>query len=73
MDAEYDEYLNDLNKLEKIDLIEYISDYWKNLRNIAENQLNDEVNIKLSDHGRLKMTEVSLLKIRLRLKTMKKS
>jgi|688.fasta_scaffold478836_3 hypothetical protein len=63
LDEQYLEFLNDLQKLSKSELVDLIHNYWVGLRTESERQMNDKENYLQEEFGRIKMTEVNRLKI----------
>lgn len=62
------DFIDNLSKLSKDELIIYINDYYINLVTRAEIQMNDKINYRMDEYGRVKMTEANLLKNLLMLK-----
>jgi hypothetical protein len=57
------EFLNNLRKLNKDELVDLIQEFWVHLKKEAENGMNDKVNYMMEEFGRVKMTQVNRLKI----------
>jgi hypothetical protein len=52
----------ELNQLDKPELVDFIYDYWNELKTDAENRMNDKENYMMEEFGRVKMTEVNKLR-----------
>jgi len=52
----------ELNQLDKSELVDFIHDYWNELKTNAENGMNDKENYMMEVFGRVKMTEVNKLR-----------
>ncbi len=52
----------ELNQLDKSELVDLVYDYWSQLKTQAENGMNDRENYYCEDFGRVKMTEVNKLR-----------
>jgi hypothetical protein len=52
----------ELNQLEKSELVDLVYDYWNQLKTQSENQMNDKENYMMEEYGRIKMTEVNKLR-----------
>ena len=52
----------ELDQLDKSELVDFIYDYWSQLKTQAENGMNDKDNYMMADFGRVKMTEVNKLR-----------
>ena len=52
----------ELDQLDKSELVDFIYDYWSQLKTQAENGMNDKDNYMMADFGRVKMTEVNRLR-----------
>ena len=63
LDEQSLEFLNDLRKFDKEELVDLIYDFWTTLKRYAENGMNDKVNYMMEEYGRVKMTQVNRLKI----------
>lgn len=63
LDEQSLEFLNDLRKFDKEELVDLIYDFWTTLKRDAENGMNDKVNYMMEEFGRVKMIQVNRLKI----------
>jgi hypothetical protein len=63
MDEQYLEFLNDLRKLNKDELIDFIGDYWIGLKEEAENNRKQKDVYMATEFGNIKLTQVNRLKI----------
>jgi hypothetical protein len=63
LDEQNLDFLNDLRKLDKEELVDLIYEFWTTLKLNAENGMNDNVNYMMEEFGRVKMTQVNRLKI----------
>lgn len=63
LDEQSLEFLNDLQKFDKEELVYLIYDFWTELKSDAENGMNDKVNYMMEEFGRVKMTQANRLKI----------
>jgi len=63
MDEQYLEFLNDLRKLNKDELIDFIGDYWIALKEEAENGRKQKDVYMAIEFGNIKLTQVNRLKI----------
>ena len=52
----------ELNQLDKPELVDLVYDYWSQLKIQAENGMSDKENYYCEDFGRVKMTEVNKLR-----------
>lgn len=59
MEIDEIEFRENLNKLTKLELVEYIHNYWCALKTESENQMNDKVNYMQEEFGGIKMTQVN--------------
>ncbi len=63
LDKQSLEFLNDLRKLNKDELVDLIHEFWTQLKKEAESGMNDKVGFMMEEFGRVKMTKVNYLKI----------
>lgn len=63
LDEQYLEFLNDLQKLSKSELVDLIHKYWVGLRTESERQMDDKENYLQEEFGKIKMAQVNRLKI----------
>jgi hypothetical protein len=63
LDKQSLEFLNDLRKFDKEELVDLIHEFWTQLKKEAENGMNDKVGYMMEEFGRVKMTQVNRLKI----------
>jgi hypothetical protein len=52
----------ELNQLDKSELVDLIYDYWSQLKIQAENGMSDKESFMMEEFGRVKMTEVNKLR-----------
>lgn len=63
LDEQSLEFLNDLRKFHKDELVGLIHEFWTQLKKQAENGMSDKVNYMMGEFGRVKMAQVNRLKI----------
>jgi len=63
LDEQSLDFLNDLLKFDKEELVDLIHEFWTTLKKDAENGMNDKVGYMMEEFGRVKMTQVNRLKI----------
>lgn len=71
-DGEYLKFLSNLRKLSKDELVDFIGDYWIELKEQAINQMNDKRNDFQAESGAIKMTQVNRLKFKAMIEGKKK-
>jgi hypothetical protein len=52
----------EINQLDKSELVDLIYDYWSQLKTQAGNGMNDKENYMMEEYGRIKMTQVNRLR-----------
>ena len=52
----------ELDQLDKSELVDLVYDYWSQLKTQAENQMDDKVNYMMEEFGRVKITQVNRLR-----------
>jgi len=62
IDEKFLDFLNDLQKLTKKELINYIGTYWFSLRENAETDMNNKDYFMAEEYGKIKMTQVNRLR-----------
>jgi len=63
LDEQSLEFLNDLRKFNKDELVDLIHEFWTQLKKEAESGMNNKVDYMMEEFGRVKMTQVNRLKI----------
>ena len=63
LDEQSLEFLNDLRKFDKDELVDLIHEFWTQLKKEAESGMNNKVDYMMEEFGRVKMTQVNRLKI----------
>jgi hypothetical protein len=63
LDEQSLEFLNDLRKFDKDELVDLIHEFWTRLKKEAENGMDDKGGYMMEEFGRIKMTQVNRLKI----------
>ena len=63
LDEQSLEFLNDLRKFNKDELVDLIHEFWTQLKKEAESGINNKVDYMMEEFGRVKMTQVNRLKI----------
>jgi len=63
LDEQSLEFLNDLRKFDKDELVDLIHGFWTHLKKESESGMNDKVGYMVEEFGRVKMTQVNRLKI----------
>ena len=63
LDEQSLDFLNDLRKFDKNELVDLIHEFWTQLKKEAENGMNDKVGYMVEEFGRIKMKQVNRLKI----------
>ena len=52
----------ELEQLDKSELVDLVYDYWSQLKTQAENQMDDKVNYMMEEFGKVKMTQANRLR-----------
>tara|TARA_R110002020_G_scaffold473317_1_gene702410 strand:+ start:715 stop:930 length:216 start_codon:yes stop_codon:yes gene_type:complete len=52
----------ELDQLDKSELVDLVYDYWSQLKTQAENGMNDKENYMMEEFGRVKITQVNRLR-----------
>ena len=72
LDEQSLEFLNDLRKFDKDELVDLIHEFWTQLKKGAEYGMDDKVGYMMKEFGCIKMTQVNRLKILAKFKSKNK-
>lgn len=69
MEDPYLDFVRDLQSLDKDELVALFSEYWVELKHNAENDISNKDGYMVSEFGKIKMTQVNLIRNLVKLKS----